>query len=305
MINRPPPLKALRAFEAAARHLSLSKAADELFVSAGAVSQQVKLLEGYLSTPLFERQHRQITLTDAGNALFPGITAAFDQINQTVNRVIKLDQNKPLTVSAAPSIAGKWLVPRLQAFYELHPEIDVRIDTSTFLSDLAHSDIDVGIRFGSGNYPGLRTDFLTCVEVLPVCAPSMIKPEHPLHHPDDLRHYQLLHYDYPEEVTNWPDWEMWLAAAGSRGVDFSRGLRFRENNLVMDAALRGQGVALTSHLSAQDALDDGSLIKPFDLAIPQDFAYYLVSLASTADEPRISAFRTWLLEEIVKSGKIC
>lgn len=305
MIKHQPPLKALRAFEAAARHLSLSKAADELFVSAGAISQQVKLLEEFLSTRLFDRQHRQITLTEAGTALVPGISAAFDQINQTIDSVIDLDRNKPLTVSAAPSIAGRWLVPRLQAFYERCPDIDVRIDTSTRLNDLAHSDIDVGIRFGTGKYPGLRTDFLTCVEVMPVCTPALIRPEHPLDHPDDLRHYQLLHYDYPEEVTNWPDWEMWLAAAGAHGVDYNRGLRFRENNLLLDAAIRGQGVALTSNLSARDALQDGTLIMPFDLAIPQEFAYYLVSLESTAEERRIAAFREWILEEIVNSGQLC
>lgn len=305
MIKRQPPLKALRAFEAAARHLSLSKAADELFVSAGAISQQVKLLEEFMSTRLFDRQRRQIALTEAGKALVPGITAAFEQINQTVDRVIDMDRNKPLTVSAAPSIAGRWLVPRLQAFHELCPDIDVRIDTSTGLSDLAHSDIDVGIRFGAGKYPGLRTDFLTCVEVLPVCAPSLIRPEHPLEHPDDLCHYQLLHYDYPEEVTNWPDWQMWLAAAGAHAVDYSRGLRFRENNLLLDSALRGQGVALTSNLSARDALQDGTLIAPFDLAIPQEFAYYLVSLESTAEERRIAAFREWILGEIVDSGQVC
>jgi len=293
-----PPLKALRAFEASARHASLTKAAEELFVSAGAVSQQVKLLEEFLDQKLFERRHRQIVLTEAGRLLMPGITTAFDQIQLSVDKVVQSKQTKPLTISAAASFAARWLVPRLQSFRQKHPDIDVRIDTSSALSDLVHSDIDIGIRFGSGDYPGLHTDFLSCQEVFPVCAPSMIRPESPLQHPDDLRHYQLLHLDYSLPFTNWPDWQMWLAAAGINSVESHRGVRFVEVNLLIDAAIQGQGVALAGSISVESALDSGELIRPFEMAIPLDFAYYFVTHESKIDQPAIAAFRAWLLNEI-------
>jgi len=298
MYKKLPPLKALRAFEASARHGSLTKAAEELFVSAGAVSQQVKLLEEFIDQPLFERRHRQIVLTETGKRLMPGVSAAFDQIQLSVDKVMHRDQSKPLTISAAPSFAGRWLVPRLQRFNQQHPEIDVRIDTSCGLSDLVHSDIDVGIRFGTGQYPGLQTDFLSCQEVFPVCAPSLIKPNTPLQNPDDLRHYQLLHYDYPHLNDSWPDWQMWLAAVGSGDVESHRGLRFVEVNLLIDAAIRGQGVALAGSISVKSALASEELIRPFEMAIPLDLAYYFVAHESKVKQPAISAFRTWLLEEI-------
>jgi LysR family glycine cleavage system transcriptional activator len=297
-----PPLKALRAFEAAGRHLSLSKAADELFVSPGAISQQIKLLEQYLSTRLFERQHRKVTLTAAGEKLLPGVSTAFDQIMVSVAGVKQLEQNRPLTVSVAPSFASRWLVPRLRDFNQKHPDIDVRIDTSTALADLAHSDIDAGIRFGSGHYPGLNIDFLICQEVFPVCSPALLDARHPLITPSDLGHYQLLHYEFPFEDSSWPDWQMWLAAAGMDDLDFSRGLRFLEVNLLIDAAIQGQGVALAGSISVNDAIDAGHLIKPFDLTIPQDFAYYFVTHPTKAPEPKVQAFREWILEQISSSS---
>jgi len=298
MYKKLPPLKALRAFEASARHGSLTKAAEELFVSAGAVSQQVKLLEEFIDQPLFERRHRQIVLTETGKLLMPGVSAAFDQIQLSVDKVMKHEQTKPLTISAAPAFAGRWLVPRLQRFNQQYPEIDVRIDTSTGLSDLVHSDIDVGIRFGSGKYPGLKADFLSCQEVFPVCAPSLIKPESPLENPDDLRHYQLLHYDVPPRDYSWPDWQMWLAAVGSHGVEFHRGLRFLEFNLLIDATIQGQGIALAGSLSVESALASGDLIRPFEMGIPLDLAYYFVAHESKINQPAIASFRKWLLEEI-------
>jgi LysR family glycine cleavage system transcriptional activator len=298
-VNRQlPPLKALRAFEAAGRHLSLSKAAQELHVSAGAVSQQVKLLETFVATRLFERQHRQIVLTESGHKLLPGITAALDQILHTVNSVKQESRDRPLTVSAAPSFAARWLVPRLQDFNQKHPDIDVRIDTSTDLVDLVHSDIDIGIRFGSGHYPGLRKDFLTCQEVLPVCAPSLVESGLPLDHPNDLKHYQLLHYDQILESPEWPDWQMWLAAAGAKEVPFNRGPRFVEVNLLIDAAIQGQGIALAGSVSVNDAIQAGQLIKPFDVVFPLTFAFYFVTAKSRADESRITAFREWMLDAI-------
>lgn len=305
MNKRQPPLKALWAFEAAGRHLSLSDAADELFVSPGAISQQIKLLEDFLSVRLFDRRHRQIALTEVGEDLLPAISSAFDQVNQAIKRVADFNEDKPLTVSAAPTFAARWLLPRLHRFHELHPDIDVRIDSSAELSDLAHSDIDVGIRFGSGHYPGLHIDFLSCQEVFPVCAPSMIHADKPLESPADLRHYQLLHDDNPGDGSNWPDWQMWLAAAGVRNIETRRGMRFREGTLLIDAALRGQGVALAGDIGVKDAIETGALIKPFELSIPQEFSFYLVCLESTVEQLRIKAFRQWILTELGENRKIC
>lgn len=269
-----------------------------MFVSPGAISQQIKLLEEFLSTRLFERRHRKVVLTAAGERLLPGLSAAFDQIMVSVSGVRQLERNRPLTVSVAPSFASRWLVPRLRDFNQKYPDFDVRIDTSTTLVDLAHSDIDAGIRFGTGDYPGLITDFLICQEVFPVCAPAILESGHPLNSPEDLSHYQLLHYEFPFGDSSWPDWQMWLAAAGVNKIDFSRGPRFLEVNLLVDAAIQGQGVALAGSISVNDAINAGHLIKPFDLTIPQDFAYYFVTHQTKAAEPKVEAFRHWILAQI-------
>ena len=302
-MKRLPPLKSLRAFEAAARHLSLSKAAEELFVTPGAISQQVKLLEQFLSVQLFERRHRQIVLTDAGKMLHPGISAAFDQILVSLSTVEKFDQSRPLTVSSAPSFASKWLVPRLHRFNRKHQDIDVRFDTSTDLVDLIHGDIEVGIRFGSGKYPDLVADFLMCQEVYPVCSPDMIDPAHPLKTPADLVHYPLLHYDYPQNDTSWPDWQMWLAAAGVNNVPFNRGPRFVQVDMLMAATTNGHGVALAGSVSAEDDIRSGRLIKVFNLTFPLSFSYYIVCHESRLADPRVKAFRQWLLDDISDEHK--
>ncbi len=296
-MRKLPPLKALRAFEAAGRHLSLSSAADELHVTAGAVSQQVKLLEDFLSTKLFDRLHRKVVLTDAGKLLLPGINTAFDQILLALSRVEQFDLRRPLTVSGAPSFAGKWLVPRLREFNLEYPDIDVRIDTSTQLVDLAHSDIDIGIRFGSGDYPGLETDYLLSQEVFPVCAPGLLNTDFPLTKLENLKHYRLLHNDFSETDLSWPDWQMWLAAAGVKNIDFTRGPRFVQIELLVDAAIQGQGVALAGSVSVANDLASGRLIKPFELTFPLQFAYYFVTHESKSSDPRIKAFRRWVLDQ--------
>lgn len=297
MPNRLPPLKALRAFEAAGRLLSLSKAADELHVTPGAVSQQVKLLEDFLSARLFKRVHRQILLTDTGKALLPGLSNAFDQIITALDTVKEADRDKPVTVSVVPSLASKWLVPRLRHFSERHPEIEVRIETSHHVTDLVHSDIDMGIRFGKGQYPGLRSDLLFCQEVFPVCSPKLLEEGHPLKHPSDLRYHKLLHNDTEEPDTNWPDWEMWLLAAGVADAGFARGPVSLQYELLIEAVLQGQGIALLGSVPIKDDLSAGRLVKPFELAFQLEFGYYIVSLEGKASHPRIAAFREWLLDE--------
>jgi LysR family glycine cleavage system transcriptional activator len=293
-----PPLKALRAFESAARHLSFSRAAEELFVTPGAVSQQVRLLEDFLGKQLFKRMHRRILLTDEGQCLLPGIQDGFSRFGDALEDVKSMDSSRPVTISAAPSFASKWLVPRLRHLREMHPEIEIRIDTSIEVVDLARSDIDIGIRFGGGNYPGLQVDLLIREEIYPVCSPGLIG-DHPLNHPSDLEHYELLHYGPGtfDMGPGWADWQMWLMASGATNVDFTRGMIFDRQEMLIQATLDLQGVALVGSVSVTDDIESGRLIKPFELTFPLDFAYYFVTTPSKAQWPKIAAIREWILKE--------
>ncbi len=296
--DRIPPLKALWAFESAARHLSFSKASEELFVTPGAISQQVKLLEDFLGIPLFRRMHRRIRLTDAGQSLLPGLQDGFNRIGTAVSDVKSMNLNRPITISVAPSFASKWLVPRLGLLRDKHPDIDIRIDNTMEVVDLAHSDIDIGIRFGGGNYPDMQVDLLFCEEIFPVCSQSLIS-EYPLKHPSDLKHYHLLHYGTGnlDLGAGWPDWKMWLMAAGASEVDSSHGSIFYQQELLIQAALDGQGVALVGSVSVSDDLMSGRLIKPFELTFPLEFSYYFVSTRAKAQWPDIVAVRNWIFKE--------
>jgi len=296
--NRLPPLKALRAFEAAARHMSFSKASEELFVTPGAISQQVKLLEEFLGLPLFKRMQRRILLTDAGQCLLPGIQDGFDRMTTALGDLQSLDINRPITISVAPSFASKWLVPRLRLLRDDRPDIDIRIDTSMKVVDLAHSDIDIGIRFGSGNYPGMQVDQLLSEEVFPVCSPGLAN-EFPLDQPSDLKHYHLLHYGTSDVNlgAGWPDWQMWLMAAGATAVNTTHGLTFDRQELLIQAALDGQGVALVGSVSVNDDIRKGRLIKPFGLTFPLEFSYYFVTTTAKSQWPDIVAVREWIFRE--------
>ena len=294
-----PPLKSLKAFEVAARLLSFSKAAEELYVTPGAVSQQIKLLESILGVELFKRKNRRILLTDAGQCLLPGIQQGFQNINEAVESIKLIKNNHPITISAAPSFASKWLVPRLRRLQEKHPQIEIRIDTSMDVVDLTRSDIDIGIRFGGGNYPGMQTDLLICEEVYPVCSPDLIDSKKPLANPSDLLDYPLLHYATANQDlgAGWPDWNMWLTAAGVDFNDEHHGLTFIQQQLLIQSALESQGVALVGSVSVIDDIRSGKLIKPFELTFELEFSYYFVTTQHKANWPAIIAIREWILEE--------
>jgi LysR family glycine cleavage system transcriptional activator len=292
MGRRLPPLNALRAFEAAARHMSFTKAAAELNVTQAAVSHQIKALEERLGLPLFRRLNRQLLLTDAGQAYLPEVREAFDRLASATDRLLTRDSTGVLTVTLLPSFAAKWLVPRLGRFREGHPEIDVRVSPSERLVDFAREDVDIGIRHGLGRYPGpLRADFLLAENVFPVCSPKLLEGPKPLRCPEDLRHHTLLHDDYHQ------DWRMWLMAAGVTSVDPSRGPRFDDSSMVLQAAIGGQGVALGRSALVATDLAAGRLVKPFDITLASPLAYYLVYPSATADRPKIVAFRNWILAE--------
>ena len=291
MVRRLPPLNALRAFEAAARHLSFTRAAAELHVTQAAISHQVKALEDYLGRQLFRRLNRALLLTDDAQAYLPSVSRAFTLLNEATSNLLSKHTPGPLTVSALPSFAARWLVPRLGRFRQIRPDIDLRIDPSAELSDFAGGDVDVSIRYGRGKYPGLRTDWLMTEDIFPVCSPLLLAGMHPLREPGDLEHHVLLHDD------GHGDWRTWLLAAAADGVDPTRGPIFTDSGMLIQAAMAGQGVALARGVLAADELAAGRLVRPFALSLPTAYAYYLVCPQDRAEQPKIAAFRDWLLGE--------
>ncbi len=291
MSRRLPPLSSMRAFEAAARHLSFTLAAEELNVTQAAVSHQIKSLEDRLGMPLFRRLNRALMLTDAGQGLYPATNKALDIMATAIDRLHRHERTGELTVTTMDSFAATWLVPRLGRFRQRHPDIDIRITTSDISVDFARENVDLAVRYGHGEWPELHVERLMTEEVFPVCAPSLIQSGEPLKTPADLKNHTLLHDDMQV------DWRMWLMAAGEPDVDATRGLSYQHSNLVIQAAEQGDGVALARSALVNTALSAGRLIKPFDLSLPVKYAYYIVCPVGQANRPKIKAFRDWLLNE--------
>lgn len=292
MPRRLPPLSALRVFEAAGRHLSFTKAAEELSVTQAAVSHQIKSLEEWLGVPLFRRMNRALQLTEVGQAYLPCVTMSLDGLSEATERLFRQDAGGALTVSTMPSWAAKWLVMRLGRFQDRHPDIDVRLQTSSALVDFARNDVDLAIRFGKGDWPGLRCDWLMDEEVFPVCSPALLKGPKPLETPADLRRHALLHDDYL--IT----WDMWFAAAGLSGVNTTRGTRFTDSALMLQAAMAGQGVSLARIVLVADDLAAGRLVRLFDVTLRGELAYYVVAPPHYFQRTKVKAFRDWLFEEV-------
>lgn len=300
MARRLPPLNALRAFEAAARHLSFAKAADELRVTPAAVSHQIKALEAHLGTPLFRRLNKAVLLTDAAQILLPGVRDGFDRLAQAVEKLAGRDAGAMLTVSVTPSFGARWLLPRLDRFRARHPEITVRFDATERLVDFAREPIDMGVRYGSGRYAGLESTPLIQEEVFPVCSPRLLDGPRPLRAPGDLRHHVLIHTDWDARDDTSPDWRMWLLAAGVTDVDPTKGLMFGETNLAIQAAIEGQGVVLSSDVLSTNDIAAGRLVRLFDVRMSGDsgYGYFVVAPKATARLPKVIAFRDWLLAEV-------
>ncbi|WP_299878951.1 transcriptional regulator GcvA [uncultured Cocleimonas sp.] len=302
-MRRLPPLNSIRAFEATARHLSFSKAAEELNVTPGAVSQQVKVLEDYLNLKLFKRKNRMILLTDEAQVCLPLLTEGLDKLAQSIDMIREQSNDKPLTITASPTFTSRWLMPRLTNFQQKFPDIDVRIDASNDLADLVNDDIDVGIRFGTGEYPGLEADYLFSQNVIPVCNPELLKGQKKLETPEDLKNHTLLHAhgDYFFIDKTHVDWEMWFATVGIKEIDARRGLHFSQHNLLVEAAIRSQGIALVGDVVVNEELKTGQLVKLFeDTDIPLKFSYYLIYSHAKSNLTRIKVFRQWLLDEVKK-----
>jgi LysR family glycine cleavage system transcriptional activator len=296
MRRRLPPLNSLRAFEVVSRHASFRAAAEELHVTAAAVSQQVKALEDHLGRKLLRRRSGGYSLTADALAGLPYLRDGFDQLSSAVATMTSGGQ-RLLTVSAVPSLAAEWLVPRLHRFREHYPGLDVLLHASEELVDFAHSRVDLGIRYGLGSYPGLAAERLFVDEIFPVYSPRLLEGRAPLKKPGDLRGQPLIHTDWTPDRGHWPGWTDWVRAAGVTGIDVTKGLRSSDGALVIQAAIRGQGVALGSKALVQEHLASGRLIRPFKLSLVTDFAYYVVCAKSRADEPDLRAIRTWLMAE--------
>ena len=301
------PLNALRAFEAAARHKSFKAAAEELFVTPAAISQQIKSLEETLDVKLFHRQSRQITLTRAGLRGLDKVTEGFNCLAESVQQMKSDDGDTTLTVWSSPSFAAKWLVPRLAEFTQANPgiDLDISVDRSLIDSSAAagalHIEkfklgmIDVAIRFGQGDYADLKVDKLFEVSAIPLCSPRLLEGEHPLKTPDDLRHQTLLHDATPYEGR--PSWDKWLEACGVEGIDVDHGISFNSVSMALAAAVDGQGVVYTLDALASDDIEAGRLVAPFDLSLPLDHAYYMITLEEHADKPKVVRFCEWLLDQ--------
>jgi len=292
LARRLPPLNALRAFEAGARHLSFTKAAEELFVTQAAVSHQVKLLEQNLGVALFRRMTRKLALTAEGRQLIGPVGEALDIPAESAESLRAGAGGGTLTLSLTPTFGVQWLSPRIGRVWTAHPEIDLRLQHSIHLGDFARDEVDAAVRGGNGDWPGVEAVYLMRAGIVPVCSPALCEGPPALTVPDDLRHHTLLHErDYTE-------WAQWLAVAGARQVEARRGPIIDNSTVVLQAAIDGQGVALTSEAIVRAELDAGRLVKPFDIDLDADNAYYLVAPPKAFERPNVQAFRDFLLAEL-------
>lgn len=303
MLEQFPGLRSLRAFNAAARLLSFTKAADEMGVTPAAISHQIKELEEQIGVALFTRTSRSMVLTREGEILSTAAIESLETLSRAVKRIKRLENRKVLKVSASPSIAAKWLVPRLDRFLDQAPGAEVRVDVSTTALDFERDDVDIAIRFGQGRYPGLKSDLLFTDKIFPVCSPRIITKEKPLAQPKDLLRHTLIHLDYEAQGVVWPNWKMWMLAAGIGDFDDKRGLHFNQTSLTVQAAIDGHGVALGDSNLVADDIAEGKLVKPFELSLraASQFAYHVVSPLDTTQNPLVEAFRQWCLSEAMET----
>lgn len=307
MVYRLPPLGALRAFEAAARHLSFKHAAEELHVTPGAISQQIKALEDYLGKPLFQRLPRTVRLLPTGEAMLPKLREGFECLAAAIEATRALQQLDRLHVNAPPTFASRWLMPRLVRFTERYPEIDLRLSSSTENIDQPDSQAthsvdprgdvsEISIRYGNGDYPGHRVTQIFKPVLVAACSPKLLEGEHPLRTPEDLRWHVLIHDDTVSDQGGNPGWAEWMRAAGVEGIETRKGPRFG-NTLALEAAIDGLGVVLVLKPLIADAVEKGRLVIPFEATVASLHGYHLVVAEASAERPAVAVFCDWLLAE--------
>jgi LysR family glycine cleavage system transcriptional activator len=291
MLRRLPPLNALKAFEAAARHESFTRAAEELCVTQGAVSHQVKALEAELGIKLFNRERQRLVLTEGGREYLTVLRDAFDRIAVGTERLVQRQSAGVLTVSTSPDFAAKWLVHRLGRFAEAHPSIDLRVSATMHHVDFAHEDVDIAVRHGDGNWAGLHVMRLTSEQLFAVCSPKLLIGPRRLRKPSDVLKFPLMHLDDRK------DWSRWLEAAGVATADIPHGPVLNRASMIIDAAVDGQGVALARTSLAAWDLINGRLVRPFSLALRLSKTYLIVCPQAASMLPKIKACRGWLLAD--------
>ncbi len=293
-LNLPPPI-ALRSFEVAARHLSFTQAAMELNVTQAAVSHQIKVLERDLGVPLFVRMTRKLRLTQAGHALYSVVGESFRQIAETSERLRKGMEDSILNVSMTPYFSAKWLTVRLSRFWAQYPHIDLRLHHSPQPGDFQNPEIDIAISWGQDDWKSMDSKLLLRTRALPVCSPKLITRDRPLETIDDLGHHELLHEN------DYSMWTLWFKRAGVEDVLLEHGTTMDDSNVILQAAIDGQGVALGSDLLLTDEFASGRLVCPFDQELSMPYSYYIVYKHGTLDRPKIRAFYDWLLIEADRS----
>ena len=291
-----PPMSTLRSFEAAARHLSFTRAAEELHVTHGAVSRAIRTLEDRLQVKLFKRNIRAVVLTLAGDSYFVVVRDLLDRLSAATVTLMDQQTSGVINVSTIDSFGAKWLVPRLFRFSQKHKDIDVRLSSSSQLANFESDGIDLVIRFGRGNYPGLQSELLVQENLTPVCSPKLMAGPHPPRTLADLKHHTLIHDEFPI------DWVGWLKFAGASDIDARRGIRFQSSVHAVQAAVQGDGIVLGRSALVSDDLKAGRLIQPFNVVLPMDLAYYVVYPPSSIARPKVKAFRDWLFEEVARDG---
>ncbi|MES2059052.1 MAG: transcriptional regulator GcvA [Pseudomonadota bacterium] len=297
MSRKLPPLLALRVFECAARHLSFTRAADELCVTQAAVSHQIRALEDWFGKPLFRRLSRSLKLTEAGERLLQPLTDAFDIMADVTTDVSADEGRQVLNVSMLDSFASVWVIPRLASFHQRFPDIDLRFLSRPLEEDvLGSGDADVEIRYGDGNWPGMHVYEFLKEELFPVCSPSLLDGVPPAEGLEDLQRFNLLH-----DVLS-IGWEDFLAHHGVKSVSTRRGFGFNHSHLVMQACTEGNGMALGRSALVMPALRSGALVRPFSETMPADQAYYIVCRTADADAAPVKAFAYWLMDELESSG---
>jgi LysR family glycine cleavage system transcriptional activator len=294
-----PPLLALRAFEAAARHLSFARAATELNLTPSAISHQIRHLEESLGRRLFERRHRGLELSATGRVYFPLVRDAFQRLAEATALIggTGPELHNVLTISCMPSFAMAWLIPRLPAFQGAHPAIEVRLDTSTRLVDFARDGVDVGIRYGAGQWPGVAAEFLFSETLFPVGAPALLAARGGITAPADLARFPLIHI-----LPYIDDWRLWLTAAGATGVDPDRGPRFDHSLAAYKAAEEGLGIAIGRGMLLKESLEAGRLVAPFAVRLTTSHAYYFVCAAGSERVRKVALFRDWLAAAVAAIG---
>ena len=300
-MHRLPPLNALKAFEVAGRHMSFSRAAEELHVTPAAISHQIKALETDLGVKLFRRLNRSLQLTEAGQACLPGLRSAFETMASAVGRVRDKEDWNVLTISAPPAFGARWLVPRIVDFRTANPQIQVRIDPAIRSMDPVRDSVDVAIEFSQGHYSGRSVQRsaqrLFGQDVFPVCSPELLDGKNPLTTPDDLRGHTLIHFDAPMDDPGWPNWETWLRANNVDRLDPNKGPHFTSPNFTTQALLAGHGVALMAELVVENELATGTLVKPFDISYPGDLSYWALATSVDSEDDPVTLFWNWLTRE--------